>query len=479
MSKPDAERALKIYRAFVKQTEQVVRYLSIARHYDHATRLEIPKIKHAPTGLTGSLEEYLKDPDFDINRRQYLAQQESKKSGKATNGAGKGVTTAKTAASSGSTFPEPKTTTTTATVTTSASKPLTNANGPTSGMVDYFESIEQNQQPMSDASFQQPQFTAQTGPNPFLPQSTGVPMPQQQYGGQALNPFLQMQQQQMQQQQQQMQQQQQIQQMQQQHMQQQQQQQQHMQQAQIPQQMPQQGMFTGNNNFSGGFNPQGGQPARFASTLSSIPQSSMAQFQSQPQQSYMTGATDSSMSTNPFRQSMLASSTTGTSFASATSGPGVLSAQPTNNNSNPFAKPVGPPTQSIGGPSPFASASPATGNNNQFPAMGQQQAPGFQQASSPAAAVHPAATNPFAKPAAGGQQQQQQQQQAQQGGSPFATQVQVMMMQATGSTNPFRQSAFVNPSTGLGWQNSAQGTIGGLPSNQVETVPVFPRPGMG
>src|ERR1700761_3689628 len=79
MSKPDAERALKIYRSFVKQTDQVVRYLSIARHYEHATRLEIPKIKHAPTSLSSSLEEYLKDPDFEINRRQYLAQQESKK----------------------------------------------------------------------------------------------------------------------------------------------------------------------------------------------------------------------------------------------------------------------------------------------------------------------------------------------------------------------------------------------------------------
>src|ERR1700712_5307304 len=89
MSKPDAERALKIYKTFVKQTDQVVRYLSIARHYEHATRLEIPKIKHAPTSLSESLGEYVKDPDFEINRRQYLAQQESKKNGKPVNGTSK------------------------------------------------------------------------------------------------------------------------------------------------------------------------------------------------------------------------------------------------------------------------------------------------------------------------------------------------------------------------------------------------------
>ena len=30
------------------------------------------------------------------------------------------------------------------------------------------------------------------------------------------------------------------------------------------------------------------------------------------------------------------------------------------------------------------------------------------------------------------------------------------MTHATGSTNPFRQSAFVNQNTGVGWQNSGQ-----------------------
>ena len=73
-------------------------------------------------------------------------------------------------------------------------------------------------------------------------------------------------------------------------------------------------------------------------------------------------------------------------------------------------------------------------------------------------------TNPFAKPA------------ITQAPSPFSTAP--VSSNPTGSTNPFRQSAFVNQSTGMGWQNSASGTIGGLSSNQVETLPVFPRPGM-
>ncbi|KAB8336988.1 hypothetical protein FH972_021292 [Carpinus fangiana] len=76
MSKPDAERALEIYKTFASQTDKVVRFLQLARQYENVTRLEIPKIKHAPTNLINSLEEYLHDKDFETNRRQYLAQQE-------------------------------------------------------------------------------------------------------------------------------------------------------------------------------------------------------------------------------------------------------------------------------------------------------------------------------------------------------------------------------------------------------------------
>ncbi|KAF7549668.1 hypothetical protein G7Z17_g6243 [Cylindrodendrum hubeiense] len=49
-----------------------------------------------------------------------------------------------------------------------------------------------------------------------------------------------------------------------------------------------------------------------------------------------------------------------------------------------------------------------------------------------------------------------------------------LVPQATGSTNPFRHGAFVNHTTGTGWQHN-QGPIGGG-LDQLETVPVFPRP---
>ena len=78
MSRPDAERSIRIYKIFCKQTEQVVQYLSVARQFEYATRLEIPKLKHAPTSLAASLQEYLDDKDFEINRRQYLAEQDAR-----------------------------------------------------------------------------------------------------------------------------------------------------------------------------------------------------------------------------------------------------------------------------------------------------------------------------------------------------------------------------------------------------------------
>ncbi|KAI7640073.1 hypothetical protein KC318_g22309 [Hortaea werneckii] len=53
-----------------------------------------------------------------------------------------------------------------------------------------------------------------------------------------------------------------------------------------------------------------------------------------------------------------------------------------------------------------------------------------------------------------------------------------LQMQPTGSTNPFRQSTFVNQQTGMGWQNAGpQATIGGW--GDIGTVEVFPRPGGG
>ncbi|KAG7697218.1 hypothetical protein KL951_002580 [Ogataea haglerorum] len=83
LSKYDAERAFDIYKHFTKETEQVVAFLRVAKHLEHVTKLHVPVIRHAQTGLTDSLDEYLHDPNFDINRRQYLAEKQSKENGKA------------------------------------------------------------------------------------------------------------------------------------------------------------------------------------------------------------------------------------------------------------------------------------------------------------------------------------------------------------------------------------------------------------
>lgn len=85
VSKVDAERALKIYKKFVDQTKYVVDYLRVAKHLEHATKLHVPTIKHAPTALTSSLEEYLDDPNFEQNRKQYLIERNMSKDGKSPN----------------------------------------------------------------------------------------------------------------------------------------------------------------------------------------------------------------------------------------------------------------------------------------------------------------------------------------------------------------------------------------------------------
>lgn len=137
MSKVDAKRALAIYKTFAKQTNVVVEFLSTARQYEGATRLEIPKLKHAPTSLTASLEEYLNDPEFESNRRQYI----DSKGGKSR---------------------------------LSPKKPLNKAAVPTTApqrapapdLIDFFDSIEQYKQP------------AQQAPNPFaMPNPQTFPQP--------------------------------------------------------------------------------------------------------------------------------------------------------------------------------------------------------------------------------------------------------------------------------------------------------------
>lgn len=72
MSKPDAERALELYKRFVWQTERVVAYLKATRKVSYALKMNVPRLQHAPVSLASSLEEYLNDPNFERNRAEYL-----------------------------------------------------------------------------------------------------------------------------------------------------------------------------------------------------------------------------------------------------------------------------------------------------------------------------------------------------------------------------------------------------------------------
>jgi hypothetical protein len=430
MSKPDAQRTLNIYRTFVKQTDNVVKYLSVARNYEHVTRLEIPTLKHAPTVLTNQLEDYVKDTDFEVMRQQYMAQQGIKKSGggsKPTNGTNKLFEEQKAAVSGNKNepFPEPKT----------AAIPA--VKGPAPDMIDFFESIEQNQTQMNTNPFQQPNFGQQqnvpqqatgygqqgafggqqnvppqaTGfnqqgvfggqqQNAFMQQNTGMPQQQAPFGQQPPNqqsPF-------------------------------------GIQTAGVPAQQqptfspiaPQQ---TGNPfapqqpaaaqqplqpNFTGagfgGYTPaaqQAPQQNRFTPGLSSIPQNSASTFQPQPGGGLLSPGSDSQQSTNPFRQSML---------PTATGGPSPFGPSPPAQNTNPFARPQ--------------NASTPPNNLNSNSPFGQPQ----PQPLVPTAT----GTNPFARPTTSGSPA---------GGTPFSSQG--VSTNVTGSTNPFRQSQFVNQSTSI------------------------------
>ncbi|KZF26211.1 ANTH-domain-containing protein [Xylona heveae TC161] len=420
LSKFDAERALGIYRTFTKQTEEVVTFLGVARHFETATRLEVPKIKHAPTGLTNSLEEYLNDTDFDLNRRQYLAQQDARKRG----GASKPFGDSKPAPSKftiGEGFPSPSA------AQSVPSKPA--AKGPAPDLIDFFDSIEQNQQPMFAPTPQQqqmpqfqqvPQIMQQPQPSGFIspqqqqqqqqqpftaPQQTGFPtgqsaMQQAPFGTASAGSYGQAPQIQ----------------------------------TQYASQQPPPLQTT--NLGSGGFNnyqspiTQPFSPQQ--SSLASIPQNGVPNFQPQSQQAAQPFSPQSPIqqqSTNPFRQSMAqdmtgASASSYSTFSPSTTTTTSLQRQPT----NPFAKRISPQ----GTPAAAPQLQPAPTGTNPF-ARDQ-----FAGPSSPAIPQQPVSTN------------------------------------QTGSTNPFRQSMFHNAQTGQGWQ-AGQGTMGGF--EQLPTVPVFPRPG--
>ncbi|KKA30595.1 hypothetical protein TD95_001104 [Thielaviopsis punctulata] len=184
MSKPDAERALDIYRRFVEQTDFVVAYLSVARQYEHMTRVEVPELKHAPVHLTGQLQDYLKDPDFEIHRRQYIAEQAAKKKFKTS-----GTNSAPPRSPETAAIPErPKTSSgPSAPPASQAVPPMpTIGKGPDQNLIDLFDDLEQNQT-VQTIGVPQMQM-AQAG---FQPQATGF-MPgvaPQQTAGYNLNPF--------------------------------------------------------------------------------------------------------------------------------------------------------------------------------------------------------------------------------------------------------------------------------------------------
>jgi hypothetical protein len=406
LSKPDAEHAIGIYKAFAKQTDQVVQYLSIARQYEHITKLEIPKIKHAPTSLANSLQEYIDDHDFETNRRQYLAEQQAK--------SGKPVKPSRSV-----TFAEQKQEKATAPAP-AASKPP--AKGPAPDLIDFFGSIEDQQQPMAQNAPQQyaqqtaqpfPQIYVQPGAEPgFQPaQSTnpfGAPQTSQymapptaqlqpQFTGAGFGGYGPQPQQQVQ---------------------------------------PQQTGFSSNPFHSAVQQPFQSPPAQQPSFLQQEsfpmqqqdPYAMQQQQQQQPPQMQPPPQQVQPQATNPFRQSMMP-----TGQMNGFMQPQQTAQPQQRQTSNPFARQA-PQQESM-----------QTGFQQQQPLQAQ-----------------PTGTNPFAKHSPQISQPTGQ-------AAPFLTPA------ATGSTNPFRQSMFVNQQTGQGWQNTPQASMGGW--EQLDTVPIFPRPG--
>ncbi|KAI0443261.1 ANTH-domain-containing protein [Xylaria telfairii] len=417
MSKVDAERAMDIYRNFTKTTDAVVQYLTVARQWEPHTRVEVPKLKHAPVNLRRQLEDYLNDPDFEINRRQYIAEQQAKKKGGLSKGE-KSTSASELKTEAAKLFPA------------SVSRAPQATKGPDPDLIDFFDSIEQNQTTMSTQPNTQPtqqiqmplmntgnpwpsgiQQPAQLQANGFVPQATGYP---NNISFQQPNPpgFP------------------------------------------VPQQIPppmptqMQPSFTGAG--FGGYTPQ---PSFNPNSLGSIPQDAVATF---PTGTLSPPMQTGQQTTNPFRASMMMANQTGMA-ANGT----VPNTFPT-----PASPQVQPPSaltrQST---NPFARSSPQAA----APFVSPQSTSPFQSPppSQPPATLQPAptGTNPFAKnfPSAGNQTQQQRPQTS--GG---------IVPQATGATNPFRQGAFVNHQTGMGWQHNQMPIGGGL--DQLPTQPIFPRP---
>jgi hypothetical protein len=228
---------------------------------------------------------------------------------------------------------------------------------------------------------------------------------------------------------------------------------------------PQNSILTGfGNNSMNNFMTQS--PTVFSgSSLGSIPQGSQVSFQSGQQLNPQSSMQP--QPTNPFRQSMLLAQNTqsqqtmptGGSFSTSTDSPVA-----NKRNTNPFAQfqqtgqPIQSPFASMGASnqSPFAS----TGTNNQSPFANASpiSGPQFQQQQqhqqAMTAPIQPMATgtNPFARAL----------QSSQPPPAPLAP-------NSTGATNPFR--AFTSQNS---WPSN-QGTIGGM--EPMPNLPVFPQTG--
>ena len=387
--------------------------MGIAKQYENATRLEIPKLKHAPTSLTESLGEYLSDPDFEINRRQYLAAQEAKRTGKPM------------PSNTSKELPKPNAEASQGPLPGQRAPPAQQAaasppKGPAPDLIDFFESIEQNQQPLGGPVQQAPQFAqAQqfpyqqvdtTGQQVFATQPFSQTFPQTNGAFPNSNPYGQLPPQQQ------------------------------SQQSFIgsafdqfaPQQ--QQAFSSGQTDFSQ-IQQQQQQPFPISQSDFSQQQNGFVQQQSQASQPFLPQTQTGS--TNPFRQSMMPVSPVSPPVTSPLGGlsrqstnpftrstPQVQGAfQPQHTNSTPFHSP--PPNQSADISSFFSS----------------QVSPQSFSASSPAPqqGLVRTGTNPFARTM-----------------SPPSTAPapSPLLVQATGSTNPFRKSTL--PADPNAWSQQIQ-----------------------
>ncbi|EKM50164.1 uncharacterized protein PHACADRAFT_105881 [Phanerochaete carnosa HHB-10118-sp] len=179
MSKIDARDALSIYRHFCNETEKVVEFLGVAKKLQNLLNVPIPNLRHAPVSLAGALEEYLNDPNFEQNRIEYKSNKEI-----ADRDARNGVRSAPKPAEKGMSASKRET----GNAPSTSSPPPSVESRPASNqaMIDFFSSIEGEQQQMFNAQAGSPTPAAylqqQAAFNPFQQQ-----LAQQQFG--AAQPF--------------------------------------------------------------------------------------------------------------------------------------------------------------------------------------------------------------------------------------------------------------------------------------------------